>query len=81
MTKEQFIEVLSGFVAERLVKALAEQAKNKGYFDEAKLSQKAAFDVGFPNDLDNELLIKTAQKKANLRHCFGLSWNEGHQEK
>lgn len=33
MNKEQFTETLSGFIAPRLVEALAEQAEGKGYFD------------------------------------------------
>lgn len=35
MNKEQFIEVLSGFINPRMVEALAEQAEGKGYFEES----------------------------------------------
>lgn len=45
MNKEQFIEVLSGFIAPRMVEALAEQAEGKGYFEENTSTQDCPIDI------------------------------------
>lgn len=73
MNKEQFCEICLGFIAPRLVNALAEQAENKGYFNEA--TQKSEIIVRQPdknnyfNDDYYNLAPAERQKTAYIRAC------------
>ena len=43
MTKEQFIETLSGFVAPKLIETLVKHADNNGYFKDASVKSRHQF--------------------------------------